>query len=81
MTWEWTNPDIGHRMGWGNSLIEDAPEVRRRSEVDCKGKKSLFFKQKPRAFRWTCCGTHAGMNFGCDHHGGGSKPCTCDFCQ
>jgi hypothetical protein len=20
------------------------------------------------------------MSYGCDHHGTGSKPCTCDFC-
>lgn len=68
-------------MGWGNVVIEEAEEHKRMFEVECRGKKSLFFKKWPQAFRWTCCGTDAGMNYGCDHHGSGSRPCTCDFCQ
>jgi len=81
MTWEWTDPDLGHRIGWGSAFIEEAEDVKRRFEVEYKGKRSLLFKKRPQAFRWTCCGTHARMKFGCDHHGGGSKPCTCDFCH
>ncbi|KAI0736298.1 hypothetical protein C8Q72DRAFT_948599 [Fomitopsis betulina] len=54
MTWEWTNHDIGCRVGWGNSLLEDAAETRRRFEVDCRGKKSLFYKhaRRLRPPRW-----------------------------
>lgn len=81
MTWEWTDPDLGRRIGWGSAFIEEAEDVKRRFEVEYKGKRSLLFKKRPQAFRWTCCGTHARMKFGCDHHGSGSKPCTCDFCQ
>ncbi|KZT67272.1 hypothetical protein DAEQUDRAFT_746213 [Daedalea quercina L-15889] len=65
VTWEWTDPDDGTRMGWGHTCIEEAEDLKRKFE----------------AFRWTCCGTGADMNFGCDHHGSGSKPCTCDFCR
>lgn len=79
MTWEYTD-EIGQRMSWGNVVIEEVEEHKRTLEVTCKGKKSLFFKKWPQAFRWTCCGTDGGMNYGCDHHGSGSRPCTCDFC-
>lgn len=68
-------------MGWGNVVIEEVEEHKRKFEVECRGRKSLFFKKWPQAFRWTCCGTSGLINFGCDHHGTGSKPCTCDFCQ
>ena len=84
ITWEWTDREYGQRTGWGNVIVEEAEEHKRMFEVECRGKKrlkSLFFKKWPQAFRWTCCGTDAGMNYGCDHHGSGSRPCTCDFCQ
>ncbi|TFY51398.1 hypothetical protein EVJ58_g10590 [Rhodofomes roseus] len=81
ITWEYTDPESGDRMGWGNVLIEEADDLKRKFEVDCKGKKSLFFKKWPQGFRWTCCGMDGGVNYGCDHHGTGSKPCTCDFCR
>ena len=35
---------------------------------------------RPRAFRWTCCGLSGNWSRGCDHHGSGEIPCTCDFC-
>ncbi|KZT67286.1 hypothetical protein DAEQUDRAFT_729327 [Daedalea quercina L-15889] len=81
ITWEWTDPDYGCKMGFGNTFLEEADGVKHMFEVECKGKKSGFLKKRPQAFRWTCCGTDAGMNYGCDHHGSGSKPCTCDFCH
>lgn len=81
ITWEYTDPQTKDRMGWGNVIIEEAEDMKRKFQVDCRGKKSLLFKKWPQAFRWTCCGTDGGMNWGCDHHGSGSKPCTCDFCR
>lgn len=80
MTWEYTDED-GVRMGWGNVVVEEVEDIKRKFKVDYKGKKRLFFKYWPQGFRWTCCGTDGLMNEGCDHHGSGSKPCTCDFCQ
>lgn len=80
MTWEYTDPEDGTRMGWGNAFAEDVENVKRQFEVDCRGKKHIFFKKRPQAFRWTCCGADGLMNSGCDHHGSGSKPCTCDYC-
>ncbi|KAH9936540.1 uncharacterized protein B0H18DRAFT_325782 [Fomitopsis serialis] len=81
ITWEYTDPQTKDRMGWGNVIIEEAEEMKRKFQVDYRGKKSLLFKKWPQAFRWTCCGTDGGMNWGCDHHGSGSRPCTCDFCR
>jgi hypothetical protein len=57
------------------------PLVRAQFENECRGKKSVFFKKRPHAFRWTCCGVEGSSNFGCDHHGTGRQPCTCDFCR
>ena len=76
-----TLPNRYSRLKSNFVVIEEAEEHKRMFEVECRGKKSLFFKKWPQAFRWTCCGTDAGMNYGCDHHGSGSRPCTCDFCQ
>ena len=81
ITWEWTDHELRERMGWGNVPLAEVADHRRTFEVDCRGRKSLFFKRWPEAFRWTCCGMSGSMNFGCDHHGTGSKPCTCDFCR
>jgi len=81
MTWEYIEREGGIRMGWGNIAIEEAENMKRKFKVDFKGKKRLLFKYWPQAFRWTCCGTDGLMNEGCDHHGSGSRPCTCDFCH
>ncbi|KZT67283.1 hypothetical protein DAEQUDRAFT_729322 [Daedalea quercina L-15889] len=62
--------------GLGQRLPREAEHLRREFEVDCKGKKSLFFKRWPQGFRWTCCDLDGETNYGCDHRGGGSKPCT-----
>lgn len=32
------------------------------------------------AFRWTCCGASLSSSNPCDHHGSGSKACSCDLC-
>ncbi|EIN13012.1 hypothetical protein PUNSTDRAFT_82541 [Punctularia strigosozonata HHB-11173 SS5] len=81
MTWEYIEPTTKERMGWGNVVIEGAEYMKKVLREECNGKLSRLFKKRPEAFRWTCCGTDAGMNFGCDHHGTGSRPCTCDFCR
>ncbi|KAJ7939344.1 hypothetical protein B0H13DRAFT_2300616 [Mycena leptocephala] len=60
---------------------DTAEEVKRYFETGMGGEEELLFKYMPIAFRWTCCGTHARKNHGCDHHGTGSYPCTCDFCR
>jgi hypothetical protein len=62
-------------------LSAQVPLVRAQFENECRGKKSVFFKKRPHAFRWTCCGVEGSSNFGCDHHGTGRQPCMCDFCR
>ncbi|KAJ7826097.1 hypothetical protein B0H14DRAFT_2453212 [Mycena olivaceomarginata] len=75
----WESPE--HNTGWGACDKDRAEEVKRYFETDMEGDEELLFKYMPTAFRWTCCGTHARKNPGCDHHGSGSYPCTCDFCR
>ena len=68
-------------MGWGNVLYEEAEYLKHKFEVTCGGDPARFFKEWPQGFRWTCCGLDGSTHFGCDHHGSGRKPCTCDFCR
>jgi hypothetical protein len=67
--------------GWGHCCKEESDDLRRKFEVEFGGDEEKFHEYWPQGFRWTCCGTDAGMEYGCDHHGSGSKPCTCDFCR
>ncbi|KAJ7451707.1 hypothetical protein B0H11DRAFT_2001080 [Mycena galericulata] len=75
----WDCPEEG--TGWGACFAEDSADMKRQFETEFGGDEEKFYEYWPRGFRWTCCGTHARMNFGCDHHGTGSRPCTCDFCK
>jgi len=50
-------------------------------QTEMDGDEKKLFEYWPQAFRWTCCGVSAEMTWGCDHHGSGRKPCTCDFCK
>ncbi|PPQ70359.1 hypothetical protein CVT26_013793 [Gymnopilus dilepis] len=75
----WSNEEEG--TGWGHCTVEEADDLRRSFETEYKGDEAKFFKYWPQGFRWTCCGTDGDMTFGCDHHGTGSKPCTCDYCK
>ena len=52
-----------------------------KTQSEMGGDEKKLYKEWPQAFRWTCCGTSADMKYGCDHHGTGSRPCTCDFCK
>lgn len=67
--------------GWGHVVENEAADFKRKFEVQYGGNEERFYKYWPQGFRWTCCGTDAGMDYGCDHHGSGTQPCTCDFCR
>ncbi|KAL0488771.1 zmynd10 [Acrasis kona] len=73
--------ELGEEIGWGNVIIKEADDLREKFEKQFKGDEEKFYKYRPEAFRWTCCGTSGCCKFGCDHHGLGSKPCSCDFCH
>jgi hypothetical protein len=77
ITW----PCEQEETGWGHCITEESDDLRRKLEVEYGGDEAKFFGYWPQGFRWTCCGTDAGMDWGCDHHGTGSRPCTCDFCR
>jgi hypothetical protein len=77
----WNSNSDGDKMGWGNVLLEESADMKAKFEGEFKGDPRKLYRDWPQAFRWTCCGMDAGMKFGCDHHGEGSKPCSCDFCR
>jgi hypothetical protein len=62
----------------------DAPQVEKvRAQFDgeCAGEEPAFFKVRPQAFRWACCGAEGPFAVACYHHGGGSEACTCTLCR
>ncbi|KAF7321921.1 hypothetical protein MKEN_00714400 [Mycena kentingensis (nom. inval.)] len=67
--------------GWGAVFEDEAEDLKKRFETEFGGDEAKFYDYRPGAFRWTCCGMRADMDYGCDHHGSGKKPCTCDFCR
>ncbi|KAI0036881.1 hypothetical protein K488DRAFT_26962, partial [Vararia minispora EC-137] len=67
--------------GWGHCCREESASLKRKFENQFDGNLERFYNYWPQAFRWKCCGMDASMDSGCDHHGTGSKPCTCDFCR
>ncbi|GLB41022.1 putative MYND finger [Lyophyllum shimeji] len=69
------------KTGWGAVCLEEADDLKHRFETEMGGDLQKLYEEWPDAFRWTCCGTSAGMDHGCDHHGSGSFPCSCDFCR
>ena len=77
ITW----PCAKDETGWGNCCADESEDLKRKFEGEYGSDQLKLFKHWPQGFRWTCCGTDAGMKFGCDHHGSGSVPCTCDFCR
>lgn len=68
-------------LGWGATLKEESEALKKRFKGGLQGDEEKLYKEWPDAFRWTCCGTSGAMKWGCDHHGSGPKPCTCDFCR
>jgi hypothetical protein len=77
----WTSTDDGERMGWGNCLATESDELKEKFEKEFDSNEEKMYDYWPQGFRWTCCGTVGDQLFGCDHHGAGSTPCTCDFCK
>jgi hypothetical protein len=68
-------------MGWGNCLAIESDELKEKFEKEFNSNEEKMYKYWPQGFRWTCCGTEGDQLFGCDHHGEGSTPCSCDFCK
>ncbi|CAL8585017.1 hypothetical protein XPA_010597 [Xanthoria parietina] len=82
----WSTPANEHEdwsedMGWGNVIVAEAEDLKRKFEREMNGDEAKLYKYWPQAFRWTCCDTVGNQRYGCDHHGRGSTPCSCDFCK
>jgi hypothetical protein len=77
----WTSTADGGRMGWGNCLATESDELKEKFEKEFNSNEEKMYDYWPQGFRWTCCGTVGDQLFGCDHHGEGSTPCSCDFCK
>eukprot|EP01063_Lacrimia_lanifica_P033139 TRINITY_DN5820_c0_g2_i2.p1 TRINITY_DN5820_c0_g2~~TRINITY_DN5820_c0_g2_i2.p1 ORF type:complete len:372 (+),score=120.63 TRINITY_DN5820_c0_g2_i2:127-1242(+) len=71
-------------MTWLMEEEKDVGQLRLFRTV-CEGKEDVYFKHPKGTheyFRWTCCRQTWGEGKnGCDHHGTGSTPCSCDFCR
>jgi hypothetical protein len=80
ITGRWTH-EYGDEIGWANAFLRDVDELRAKFETTFHGSEEWFFVYRRQAFRWTCCGQDAYTKRGCDHHGPGPKPCSCDFCM
>lgn len=82
ITWSTPAADAGgEAMGWGNMLASESEDTKRRFENEMGGDERKLYEYWPQAFRWTCCGHEGDQHFGCDHHGRGSRACSCDFCK
>ena len=77
----WTSTAGGDRMGWGNCLATESDALKEKFEKEYDSNEEKMYDYWPQGFRWTCCGTEGDQRFGCDHHGNGSTPCSCDFCK
>ncbi|KAF7315697.1 hypothetical protein MIND_00085300 [Mycena indigotica] len=75
----WDCPAEG--LGWGACFKEESDDLKKDFQTKYGGDCEKFHEFWPQGFRWTCCGMSADMDYGCDHHGTGKKPCTCDFCR
>ena len=69
------------QVGFGACCFEECDDLKKTFETEFEGDLARFYEDRPHALRWTCCGMAGDMDFGCDHHGTGSKPCSCDFCR
>ena len=77
----WTGEREGYTLDLGASFEEESQGLQNVFEERFRGDVQRFYAYRPQAFRWTCCGTSASMDYGCGHHGVGSQPCTCNFCR
>ncbi|KAL0568583.1 hypothetical protein V5O48_013401 [Marasmius crinis-equi] len=84
MTWDYSLPEFEMELGFGGATRDQADHLKEIFESDLfGGDLEKFYKYRPNAFRWTCCGAPGDVKLGCDHHGKGNprKPCSCDFCS
>ncbi|KAJ7217714.1 hypothetical protein GGX14DRAFT_597525 [Mycena pura] len=75
----WDCPE--EELGWGACFADESDDLKKKFETEFGSDEEKFFEHWPQGFRWTCCGTDGGMDYGCDHHGSGSRSCTCDYCR
>ena len=79
ITWDGIDED-GDEFGWRAVPKEEAEELKKLFIVHFKSNEEAFFDYWSRGFRWTCCSNQGDNIYGCDHHGNGSTPYSCDYC-
>lgn len=52
ITEERVEPTTGDRLGWGNCLIEEGPELKRKYEEEFGRDDSKLFEEWPQAYRY-----------------------------
>jgi hypothetical protein len=48
--------------GWGHCIEEEADDLKKKFETEFGGSLEKFHQYWPQGFRWTCCGTDAGIS-------------------
>ncbi|XXH03350.1 hypothetical protein Hte_009748 [Hypoxylon texense] len=81
ITWGGRDPLFGEETGWGNCLLSESADLKRKYKGEFKSDDAQMYRYWPQGFRWTCCGLCGDQRLGCDHHGTGPDPCQCDFCH
>ncbi|KII86930.1 hypothetical protein PLICRDRAFT_113878, partial [Plicaturopsis crispa FD-325 SS-3] len=81
ITWDCVDED--GELGWGACYKNESDDLKKSFETEYGGDEQKWFETGDwrQGFRWTCCGMSGDMPYGCDHHGTGPRPCTCDFCR
>ena len=59
----WSGESEGYALGWGASFEEESEDPRNMFEERFRGDVQRFYAYRPQAFRWTCCGTSASMDY------------------
>jgi len=62
----WSGEREGYTLGWGASFEEESEDLRNMFEEKFRGDMQRFYGYRPQALRWMCCGTSAGMDYGCE---------------
>ena len=61
------------QVGFGACCFEECDDLKNTFETEFEGNLERFYKDRPHAFRWTCCGMEGDMDFRRGNHGSGSK--------
>lgn len=64
ITWGGRDPTFGEEIGWGNCVVSESADLKRRYEEQFKSDDVQMYGYWPQAFRWTCCGLSGDQRMG-----------------